>query len=145
METSKNISRRQFLQVTAVVAGSGGIINVPPCRSATLPIVEANEREIFLFSTHIAGTTHVERIGELESNLQIDDRLDLLREPDNSFDERAILVKNRSGDKLGYVPRAHNVIFSRLMDGGKALHARISSKEIHGSWHRIGINVYLHE
>ena len=45
----------------------------------------------------------------------------------------------------GYIPRQDNVIFARLMDAGKLLFGKISSKEIIGSWVKIGIKVYLHE
>jgi len=47
--------------------------------------------------------------------------------------------------KIGYVPRADNVIFSRLMDAGKLLFGRITAKEMKGRWLRIDIKVYLHE
>lgn len=48
-------------------------------------------------------------------------------------------------EKIGYVPREDNVVFSRLMDAGKALFARVISKEMRGSWLRIEIKIYLHE
>ena len=103
------------------------------------------ERDIFLFDTYVAGTGYVEGIEELEPHLHIDDRLDFFREPDNPHDSRAIVVKNSGGAKIGYVPKADNVIFSRLMDAGKLLFARIVSKEMEGNWLRLEIKVYLHE
>jgi len=47
--------------------------------------------------------------------------------------------------KIGYIPKADNAIFARLMDAGKLLFARIASKEKSGTWLKIAIKVYLHE
>lgn len=55
------------------------------------------------------------------------------------------MIKTMDGVKIGYIPRQDNVIFARLMDAGKLLFGKISSKEIIGSWVKIGIKVYLHE
>jgi hypothetical protein len=93
----------------------------------------------------VAGTSYVEGIEELAPYLNVDDKLDFFREPGNPHDSKAIVVKNADGVKIGYVPRADNAIFSRLMDAGKLLFARISSKEMQGSWLKIDIKVYLHE
>jgi len=71
--------------------------------------------------------------------------LNLRGSPDNPHDNRAIVIKNTDGVKIGYVPKADNVIFSRLMDAGKLLFARITSKEMAGAWLKIGIKVFLHE
>ena len=34
------------------------------------------ERDIFLFDTYVAGTTHIEGIEELEQKLKVNDKLD---------------------------------------------------------------------
>lgn len=57
----------------------------------------------------------------------------------------AIVIKNVDGVKIGYVPRDDNAVFSRLMDAGKLLFGKISSKERKGKWLRIQIRIYLHE
>ena len=59
--------------------------------------------------------------------------------------QKQIVIKTIDGVKIGYVPRYDNAIFSRLMDAGKLLFGRISSKEGSGRWVRINIKVYLHE
>ncbi|MCD7774282.1 MAG: HIRAN domain-containing protein [Clostridiales bacterium] len=110
-----------------------------------LTVPQPFERDIFLFDCHIAGTTHVEGIEELEPYLKIDDRVNFFREPDNGYDPNAIVIKNSDGVKLGYVPMADNVVFSRLMDAGKMLFGKISSKEWDGTWLKIDIKIYLHE
>ena len=110
-----------------------------------LTIPKPFEHDIFLFDSHIAGTSFIEGIEELEPYLRIDDRLDFFREPDNPHDKKAIVIKNANGVKVGYVPREDNVIFSRLMDAGKLLFGRITKKEMKGKWLKINIKIYLHE
>lgn len=101
------------------------------------------ERDIFLFDTFIAGTTHIEGIEELEPFINVGDKLDFFREPDNPYDKEAIVIKNKNGVKVGYVPKTDNVIFSRLMDAGKLLFGQIEEKEMKGNWLKINIKVYL--
>ena len=114
-------------------------------KDGNITIPKPFEREIFLFDTHVAGTSHVEGIRELEPLLNVGDKLDFLREPDNPHDERAIVVKNGNGEKIGYVPKADNIVFSRLMDAGKLLYGRIESKKTLNGWLRIRIKIYLNE
>lgn len=131
--------------MSGLTKGGGGLIGLLHGKGGNLPLPKPFEREIFLFDTHVAGTSYVEGIEELEPHLKAGEKLDFFREPDNPHDKRAIVIKNASGVKIGYVPRADNVIFSRLMDAGKLLFGRIVSKEMQGSWLKIGLKVYLHE
>lgn len=126
-------------------AGGGGLIGLLHGKGGNLAVPRPFEREIFLFDTHVAGTSHVEGIEELEPHLNVDDKLDFFREPDNPYDKQAIMIKNMDGVKIGYVPKADNVIFARLMDAGKLLFGRIAAKEMRGSWLKLDIKVYLHE
>ena len=103
------------------------------------------ERDIFLFDTYVAGTTHVEGITELEPYLKIGDKLNFFREPDNPYDQQAIVIRSQDGVKVGYVPQRDNVVFARLMDAGKLLFGKIVSKEFQGKWLKIGIGIYMHE
>ena len=103
------------------------------------------ERDIFLFDTYVAGTTHVENIHELAEKLQIGDKLTFAREPNNEFDPQAIRIQTMDNQIVGYVPRQDNVVFSHLMDAGKVLFAEIKDKEIRGKWLRLNIKIYLHE
>lgn len=122
-----------------------GLVSLLHGKGGGLSIPKPFERDIFLFYTHVAGTTHIEGIEELEPHLNIDDRLEFFREPDNKYDKRAIMIKNTDGIKIGYVPREDNVVFSRLMDAGKLLYGRIAEKEVRGSWVKINIKIFLHE
>lgn len=77
--------------------------------------------------------------------MQLEDKLEFFREPDNPYDNKAIVIRNADGVKIGYIPRVDNAIFSRLMDAGKLLFGRITAKETQGSWLKIRIRVFLHE
>jgi len=122
-----------------------GLVSLLHGKGGNLAMPKPFSRDIFLFDTYVAGTGYVEGIEELEPHLHVDDKLDFFREPDNPHDVRAIVIRNADGVKIGYIPKADNVIFSRLMDAGKLLFARIASKEMAGKWLKIEIKVYLHE
>lgn len=129
-----------------IVKGPGNdIIGLLHGKGGRLDIPRPFERDIFLFDTYVAGTSYIEGIEELEPHLKLEEKLDFFREPDNPHDHKAIAIKNADGVKIGYVPRNDNVIFSRLMDAGKLLFGRISSKGMKGNWLKLGIKIYLHE
>lgn len=128
-----------------VKSGSDGLMRLLHGKTGELNISKPFEKDIFLFDTYVAGTTHIEGIEELEPHLKHGDRLAFFREPDNQYDKQAIVIKTVEGVKIGYVPRQDNVIFARLMDAGKLLFGKITSKEKKGSWVRIYIKVFLHE
>ena len=104
-------------------------------------IIKPLVNEIHLFDTFIAGTTHLEDESVLDE-VSIGDKLNLRRE-ENKFDQKAILVLDQSGNKLGYIPEKDNQIFSRLMDAGKLLIAKIDNIQLHGTFHKIRIGIYL--
>lgn len=104
-------------------------------------IIKPLVNEIHLFDTFIAGTTHLEDKTVLE-NIAEGDKVNLRRE-ENKFDDKAILVLNQEGGKLGYIPEKDNLIFSRLMDAGKLLIGKVSNIEVHGTFHKIRIGIYL--
>ena len=124
---------------------SGELVGLLHGKGGNLVVPKPFEKDIFLFDTHVAGTSHVEGIEELETHLNIDDRLDFFREPDNRYDKEAIAIKTAGGVKIGYVPKQDNVIFARLMDAGKLLFGRISGKEKKGNWVKLDIKVFMHE
>lgn len=124
---------------------SGELVGLLHGKGGNLVVPKPFEKDIFLFDTHVAGTSHIEGIEELEPHLNIDDRLDFFREPDNRYDKEAIAIKTAGGVKIGYVPKQDNVIFARLMDAGKLLFGRISGKEKKGNWVKLDIKVFMHE
>ena len=104
-------------------------------------IIKPLIKEIHLFDSYIAGTTHLEDKSVIEK-AQVGDMLSLQRE-DNKFDSNAVLVLNAEGKKMGYVPEKDNIIFARLMDAGKLLKAKVSDITKKGSFTQIGIGIYL--
>ena len=104
-------------------------------------VIKPLSREIHLFDTYIAGTTHLKDPSVLDE-IKVGDRL-LLQREDNRFDDNAILVLNEAKKKLGYVPEKDNVVFARLMDAGKLLCGNIKRIEPKGSFRMIGISIYL--
>ncbi len=104
-------------------------------------IIKPLIKEIHLFDSYIAGTTHLEDKSVLEQ-IKEGDMLSLQRE-DNKFDSNAILILNDEGKKLGYVPEKDNIIFARLMDAGKLLKAKISNITQKGSFTQISVGIYL--
>lgn len=122
-----------------------GLVSLLHGSNGELVVPKPFEKDIFLFDTYIAGTTHIEGIEELAESLNENDKLNFFREPDNKYDKEAIVIKTVSGVKIGYVPRQDNVIFARLMDAGKLLYGRITKKDKKGSWVKIYIKVFLHE
>ena len=128
-----------------IKADEGGLVSLLHGKGGGLSIPKPFEKDIFLFDSHVAGTTFIVGIDKLEPFLNIDDRLDFFREPDNHYDPKAIVIKNTDGVKIGYVPKEDNIIFSRLMDAGKLLFGKISNKEKKGNWLKIYIKIFLHE
>ena len=98
-------------------------------------------REIHLFDSFVAGTTHLSDPSVLEE-IKVGDQLSLLRE-NNKFDSNAILIFTAGKKKLGYVPEKDNIIFARLLDAGKMLAAKIKGIEKKGSFTKIAIGIYL--
>lgn len=104
---------------------------------------EEKAREIYLFDTHVAGTSYIENIEEIVYNLNFDDKLTCIREEDNEYDLQAIKLITDNDEKIGYIPQADNVIFARLMDAGKKLCARVRSIKLKGKWYKIDIAIFL--
>ena len=84
------------------------------------------------------------------------DRLNLVREPHNEYDNLAILVNDPKGRKLGYVPRRGNAAPARLMDAGKLLYAIIDDIDMGPKnddigesypppWHLLKIAIYMED
>ena len=97
--------------------------------------------EIHLFDTVIAGTTYISDDTLFEA-LEAGEKLILQRE-NNKFDSKAILILNKDKKKLGYVPERDNMVFSRLMDAGKLLIAKVISVRNKDGFYRVHIGIYL--
>ena len=105
-------------------------------------LIKPLSHEILLFGSYIAGTFYIDD-QSIFDDLKEGDKLFLKREPDNRFDENAILVLDEKSRKLGYIPEKDNLVFARLMDAGKYLTAKIEDISFKGSFRQIDINIYL--
>jgi hypothetical protein len=107
-----------------------------------LGAAQADSIRMLVQSSPLAGSQYY-AVGEQWKQMAVGDRLDLIREPDNRHDRRAIRVEWR-GHKLGYVPRAENRAVAAAMDQGDRLVARISKLTEHANpWRRVEFEVFV--
>lgn len=104
-------------------------------------IIKPLVREIHLFDSFVAGTTHIDDVSILQS-LKVGDKLTLQRE-DNKFDSNAIIIFTEDKKRIGYVPERDNIVFARLMDAGKLLVAYINKIDVKGTFYQISIGIHL--
>ena len=100
------------------------------------------------FNTYRAGYDRKNpdvRLKDGTISLSEGEEVSFFREPENRYDANAIVIKTASGVKIGYVPRADNAVFSRLMDAGKLLFGKISESEIKKGYPQIGLAIYLRD
>jgi hypothetical protein len=110
-------------------------------KAGGLNIGKPFSRQIYLISASIAGTYYVDNIDDLLEEIEIGTMLRFFREPDNQYDELAILVKDQNDNKIGYVPRKKNPILARLMDAGKHIYGTV--KKIHNDDSYINIEMEI--
>lgn len=79
----------------------------------------------------------------LWERLKVGDRLQLIREPDNPHDARAVRVEWQ-GRQLGYLPRAENAAVAAALDRGEPVEGRIAALVEHKNpWRRLRIEVFV--
>ena len=105
-------------------------------------LIKPLKTEILLFDSYVAGTSYV-KDESIFDDVKEGDALILKREPDNRFDENAIIVMDVKKRKLGYIPEKDNIVFARLMDAGKYLTAKVKHYESNGAFKKISISIYL--
>jgi hypothetical protein len=107
-----------------------------------LGAAQAESIRMLVQSSPLAGSQYY-AVGEQWRQMAVGDRLELIREPDNRHDRRAIRVEWR-GHKLGYVPRAENRALAAALDQGDKLVARIAQLTEHPDpWRRVRFEVYV--
>lgn len=127
------MNRRLFFERLAAIVGL----------AATTPLVQAaTVRRIELQRSPIAGFQY--HHGEaVWSMMTVGSPLDLVREPDNRHDPRAVRV-DWQGRKIGYVPRIDNAAVSQLLDRGERLGVEIVAlRDSNNPWDRVEFAVYL--
>ena len=101
-------------------------------------------QEVELLGCNVAGTSFLD-LDDIEPRLKKHQLLMLKREPNNEYDNHAILILTEGGQKLGYVPQEKNEVLSNLMDAGKLLFGRLDEKSWMGTWLRLDIQVFLRD
>lgn len=97
---------------------------------------------ILVQSSPLAGFQYHEGKA-LWEQMKVGDALTLVREPDNTYDPRAVRVEWQ-GHKLGYVPRKENEAVARQLDRGNKLEARIVQLRKHRDpWKRVEFEIFL--
>lgn len=127
------MSRRTFLKsITALVGGFA-----LPAIAHARPVITVQK---ILQRSSLAGFQYHQ--GEtLWPQLAVGQPLQLVREPDNRHDDRAVRVEWQ-GRKLGYIPRLDNAAVSQLLDRGERLGAVIAwLNESRNPWERVGVEV----
>ncbi len=94
------------------------------------------QQKIFLDSVYAAGISHIDD-PEIVSLLKPEEKLRLVREPENPYDRYAIRIDNENGQKIGYVPRRSNRVYARLMDAGKMIEAAVNRVEKTGRYYAL--------
>lgn len=91
--------------------------------------IETSPWDLPLLKTKIAGTGYRDLL-VVEGRIESGDILYLVREPDNPYDDKAILVTAEDGYVLGYLPRVDNLLPATLLDAGEKLYAILLSDDV---------------
>ncbi len=89
-----------------------------------LPFAREHTEQLPLFTCMAAGFQYYEG-PVIIRELTPDDRLMLVREPDNIHDTEAVGIYTPDHRKLGYIPRYLNKIPAIHLDNGKKLYALV--------------------
>jgi len=123
--------------------GAGSIISASDAAGTPLSVpIPFQSKIVLIEDTRVAGTTHVHGIDTIAGKLELGADLRLEREPGNLADAWAIRVF-AGEDRIGFVPADCNEVLARLMDGGKALSAKLTGKEKLGKWNKLHMEVSL--
>ena len=119
------------------------ILSIIASKGGGLDVGKPFSRQIYLISASVAGAYYVDNIHDLLAQIKIGSKLRFLREPDNQYDELAILVEDQDGNKLGYVPRQKNPILARLMDAGKLIYGTVNAINDDDSYINIEMEIFM--
>lgn len=121
------------------------IISVLNSIDGGLDIGKPFSKQIYLISASVAGAYYVDNIHDLLEEIKIGDKLHFIREPENKYDNLAIVVKDKNNNKLGFVPRNKNPILARLMDAGKLIYGTVKAASDDDNYINIEMEIYMHD
>ena len=97
---------------------------------ARLDVPSPFMKEIFLLRQAIVGTRYLGGSDELVEDLKPGSRISFVAEPDNKYDEHAVMALDSRGRKLGYIPRHENGIIGALLKAGKSIYGIMPDEPI---------------
>ena len=86
-------------------------------------------KDIFLVRQAIVGTRYLGGSDDLVDDLKPGSRVIFIAEPDNKYDEKAVMALDSQGRKLGYIPRNENGIICSLLKAGKGIYGIMPDKQ----------------
>jgi hypothetical protein len=119
------------------------IVSILNSAKSGLELGKPFSKQIYLISASIAGSYYVDDIHDLLDKMKVGAKLRFVREPDNQYDELAILIKDQDDNKLGYVPSKKNPILARLMDAGKLIYGTVKSINNDDSYINIEMEIFM--
>jgi hypothetical protein len=96
-----------------------------------------------LLETYLNGIEYITNLVDSFEQLSTGERLQVIHEKQNPFDDKALLICSHSGDRLGYIPRKHNAIPAFLSEQGKTLFAILKRKTWDVSGHHLKVLLYV--
>lgn len=128
------MKRLDFLKNAFTVIAGGSVFGIDKLTSKSTKLI----------TTNIAGLQYYHGIENL-SNFKINDKVQLIREPENIHDKYAIAVY-WNNLKIGFIPRNNNKVLANLMDNSKFLHSEIKYINHNESvWNKVFVGVSLVE
>ena len=126
------MDRRRFLKAITCLP----VFALFPCSEIGSPDVPRYKtRDVLLLRANVAGFRYYGG-NRVLSRINAGDTVIMRREPRNPYDRRAIALY-WGNEKLGYIPRADNLVIANLLDQGASLKARVMKKKIRGNPHEM--------
>ena len=101
--------------------------------------------QLFILECLIHGSHYYDCFSLIEKRgIFIGEPLVLIREPKNEFDNYAIEVFTQNREKLGYIPKKHNLVISNLMDQKVSINAFVETIIIN-AWDPISIKLTINK
>ena len=133
------MNRSAFIK--SFIISSFGLLTVKGVAKPIFTIPE-EEKTTALLKCYIAGYAYYEGdrvINQLKPGL----KLDLIREPENPYDSKAIAVYFQQ-HKLGFIPRVNNKVIATIMDQKTTVFAKILKiKPEENDWEKVKLEVLM--
>lgn len=93
-------------------------------------LLSSFSKDIPLGSQLIVGMRFQGGAHEMAGQLTNGARVSLMREPDNAYDPKAVMVLDKDGRRVGYIPRTSNEIAGALLDAGKIVYGIVNDENL---------------